>query len=245
MTTRKEFYNKAFYDDGPQYKEWCWRAEVIWRPRAQILVDLFHPRTVLDLGCAKGPLVKYLVSMDVDAMGLDLSEYAIKETPHKEIATRLLLCDAINGIPFGDDVFDLVVGFDFLEHIPSGYLAFVCNEVSRVAKQHLLFRMPMVSGATLEHIDTYTHLSIRERMDLIGKPPFENIRTNASSIEHPSMHPRAFWEETFSQLGWEEILLEEKYYDDHMPDTEDVVLYWWDTIVFRRESIGSQSTLET
>src|SRR2546430_12388218 len=46
---------------------------------AEEIITRLEPRTVLDVGCAKGFLVECLRDRGIDAYGLDISEYAIKD----------------------------------------------------------------------------------------------------------------------------------------------------------------------
>lgn len=156
------------------------------------------------------------------------------------------MVDAIDGLPFTDGRFDVVVGFDFLEHIPREFLEYVCSEVSRVASSYLLFRMPMVWGTPelVASVGEWRHLSIMERMRLIGSSEFSEIEPEPGNIEHPSTHPRGYWGGVFGGLGWSEILLSERFYDCYYTCGTDVALYWWDTIVFRRNPTSLDDQLE-
>ena len=80
-------------------------------------------RTVLVLGCAFGYSVEYLVSMGVDAYGMDISAYAISQAP-ASIASRLMVGDArvrgdlnsargMAGLR-GQNRYDLIVSEDLL-----------------------------------------------------------------------------------------------------------------------------------
>src|SRR5437868_9639087 len=71
-----EYYEKHL---GPPYKreqpEWL---EFFGRIADEI-ISRVNPRTVLDVGCAKGFLVECLRDRGVDAFGFDISDYAIGE----------------------------------------------------------------------------------------------------------------------------------------------------------------------
>ena len=61
----------------------------------------------LDLGCGPNPKNPFLAT---EVFGVDINNF---ENPNISVADL-----AIEPIPFGDNSFDFVTGFDFLEHIP-------------------------------------------------------------------------------------------------------------------------------
>ena len=61
----------------------------------------------LDLGCGPNPKNPFLAT---EVFGVDINNY---NNPNIKIADL-----AIESIPFEDNLFDFVTGFDFLEHIP-------------------------------------------------------------------------------------------------------------------------------
>lgn len=76
-------------------------------------------RKVLDIGCAHGFLVEYLVSLGIDAYGMDSSEYAISQVP-EGISDRIILGDITveddykqikvsAGLTKKNDKFDLII----------------------------------------------------------------------------------------------------------------------------------------
>lgn len=51
-----------------------------------------------------------------------------------------IVCDVTEGLPYGDNSVDVVLAFDFLEHIPIGKTIGVVEEIHRVLKPGGLFR---------------------------------------------------------------------------------------------------------
>jgi 2-polyprenyl-3-methyl-5-hydroxy-6-metoxy-1,4-benzoquinol methylase len=88
----------------------------MWIRRAEFILEKFHPKTVLDVGCAYGELVKGLVDMGVDAYGVDGSEYAINNSDPL-IRSKL---------------FDVVGSFYSIEHIHN--IDFFAKELQRILK---------------------------------------------------------------------------------------------------------------
>lgn len=86
---------------------------------ADALAPLVSGKRALDIGCSAGDLCQYLQQKGFDAWGVDISEYAIKNTVEGMRGKTALLDitttpDKIEGFP---DTFDLVLSTDLLEHI--------------------------------------------------------------------------------------------------------------------------------
>ena len=74
---------------------------------------------VADVGCAYGYLLKHLQELDIDThkVGTDISRYALKKAKHNVSDKTLLIEHNLNeGFPFGDQIFDIVVAGDVVEH---------------------------------------------------------------------------------------------------------------------------------
>jgi SAM-dependent methyltransferase len=85
-------------------------------------IELFQKLKVvkiLDVGCAKGFLVSVLQNnfKILDAYGVDVSSYAISNSP-LSIRNKLKVCDLnIDKLPFKDDYFDLIICMGTIEYI--------------------------------------------------------------------------------------------------------------------------------
>ncbi|GAC1467256.1 MAG: hypothetical protein PVSMB1_16340 [Gemmatimonadaceae bacterium] len=82
---------------------------------ADRIVSDIRPRRVLDAGCALGLLVEMLRARDVDAVGVDISAFAIEHVyePIKPFCRQGSITE-----PFTDQ-YDLIVCIEVLEHMPS------------------------------------------------------------------------------------------------------------------------------
>ena len=101
---------------------------------------------VLDVGCGKGFLVKDLLDtkFQVDAYGIDISEYALRNSFQK-LSGRLHFGSAVS-LPFPDNSFDLVVSFNTLHNLKRSELIESLTEIERVTK-----------GPSFVQVDSYTN----------------------------------------------------------------------------------------
>ena len=70
---------------------------------------------VLDIGCAKGFLVKDLIDLGIDAYGIDVSEYALKNC-HPDVVGRLHIGNAKN-LLFPDKSFNFTISINTIHNL--------------------------------------------------------------------------------------------------------------------------------
>jgi SAM-dependent methyltransferase len=104
----------------------------MWIRRAEFIIEKFNPKTVLDVGCAYGELVKALVDRGIDAYGIDGSDYAISKSD-PQIRKRLYKVNLNSDkFPFSDQTFDVIGSFYSVEHIHD--IDFFAKELHRTLK---------------------------------------------------------------------------------------------------------------
>ena len=104
----------------------------MWIRRAEFIIEKFNPKTVLDVGCAFGELVKGLTDMGIEAYGVDGSEYVINNCDHS-ISSKLFKVNLNSDkFPFDDKTFDVVGSFYSVEHIHD--IDFFAKELQRILK---------------------------------------------------------------------------------------------------------------
>jgi len=127
---------------------------------------------LLEIGCSTGRLVKGFRKNGFDAYGVDISPAGISMAP-KEVKSYLTVADIQDGIPFEDKSFDIVIGFDIMEHLFPSKLDKVIKEIFRVCKKYILLRIPDKGsdGADyfIEEDSQFEHQIILPREWCIGK----------------------------------------------------------------------------
>lgn len=118
-----EVYQK--YEDFPAHEQ-----------RVDKLIRITHPKSVLDVGCAYGYIVKRLLDKGIDAWGCDVSEYA--ESRAKEIIPgRFKRCPAWD-MPYQSGSIDVIYCEGVLEHIPEDKIEATFKEFQRIGHRFYL-----------------------------------------------------------------------------------------------------------
>lgn len=124
------FYDYHYYDDpNPPVGGYRGYTEAsISTTLVDLAIALFQPRSCIDMGCAKGFYVKDFRNKNVNAWGVDLSQYAIESAP-PEMSRYLFCMDALKfaqehpyrvGMPSKKGKFSLIFMQDLFEHMPLG-----------------------------------------------------------------------------------------------------------------------------
>lgn len=108
-----------------------------WIPIAEDIINHYGLKAgdrVLDIGCAKGFLVKDLrkVCPGIESFGIDVSEYAMLHC-EPEVVGRLHLGCA-SSLPFPDKSFDCVLSINALHNLEGDQLLKALAEIMRVTK---------------------------------------------------------------------------------------------------------------
>ncbi len=125
------------YFDGPRcYGYGGYRYDGRWVPVVKDMVDYFRLKAgdrVLDIGCAKGFLVKDFMKAcpGLEAYGIDISEYALMNC-EPEVVGRLHLGNA-DHLPFPDNSFDAVISLNTVHNLPRERVIIALREIQRVS----------------------------------------------------------------------------------------------------------------
>jgi len=127
-------YGELYFDGPRDYGYGGYRYDGRWRPVAKDIVAYFGLKPgdkVLDVGCAKGFLVKDLLEIGIDAYGIDVSEYALTHC-EPEVVGRLQIGSA-DRLPFPDGSFQAVLAINTIHNLPRERCAVALREIERLA----------------------------------------------------------------------------------------------------------------
>ncbi len=149
-------YDKQYYDEhlGNDYhKEEQWLP--LFQRFADHIVEDFAPKTVLDIGCAFGYMVKYLRERGVEAWGIDTSTYAISQADEK-IKSYLRVSSACEPLP--EDMpqkYDLVINIEVLEHM-------TMEDSDLAISRMCTYADTILFSSTAEDFDEPTHINVQQ-----------------------------------------------------------------------------------
>lgn len=92
-------------------------------------------RSILDVGCGTGLLVKFLNTNHFEASGCDNSENAIKMAKKTNGQKKIILATATN-LPFKANKFDLVTSISVIEHLNNNNAIKFIQESRRVLRKN-------------------------------------------------------------------------------------------------------------
>jgi len=147
----QEFYDAGYFLDGHGFGTGDYKSGYLnYGPeechfhQASELLELLGPESVLDVGCATGPMVLAFHACHLKVVGIDFSEWAVTHPCHPVIK-GFLVQGSSEALPFKDKEFDLVTCLDMLEHLPSlDTVLKTVSELSRVAKKNVYIATPML-----------------------------------------------------------------------------------------------------
>jgi len=129
-------YGEMYFDGPREYGYGGYRYDGRWIPVAEDIVrhfDLKPGDRVLDVGCAKGFLVKDLMKVcpGLEAFGLDISEYALMHC-EPEVIGRLHLGNAVE-LPFPDKSFQALISINTVHNLGRDDAIRAIREIERLA----------------------------------------------------------------------------------------------------------------
>ncbi len=131
-------YGFEYFDGDREYGYGGYRYDGRWVAIAEDMIEHWNLQPgmrVLDLGCAKGFLVKdFMKAMPgLEAFGLDIAEYALLHC-EPEVVGRLHLGDIHNALPFPDHSFDAIVCINTLHNLRRLDAIKALREIERVTR---------------------------------------------------------------------------------------------------------------
>ena len=141
-------YGKLYFDGPREYGYGGYYYDGRWKSVAKDIVKKYKlkkKQKVLDIGCGKGFLVKDLVDLGIDAYGVDISKYAIQNSP-KDMIGRLHHGSADN-LVFDDQSFDFVISLNTIHNLSKSKCLVALKEIQRVSR-----------GKSFVQVDSYKNL---------------------------------------------------------------------------------------
>lgn len=174
-------YGEMYFDGPREYGYGGYRYDGRWVPVAKDLIKHFNLKSgdrVLDIGCAKGFLVKDLLQEcpGLEVFGLDISAYALKNC-EPEVVGRLHLGSA-DELPFPDKCFDCVISLNTLHNFTRDRAIVALQEIERISR-----------GKSFVQVDSY--------LTCVQKELFENWVLTAKFHDYPDG-----WLQVFNEAGY-------------------------------------------
>lgn len=208
-------------------------AYLVWR--------WFDVARTLDVGCATGFVVEALRELEIDAQGVDVSQYAVDHpaqgarghTSHGDLSRRL---------PFPDDEFDLVTVLETLEHLPPETVPAALTELRRVTRGYVIATIPSFGPNengpggwfTVKVRDERVPHYEAEGPDYEGPIPYDDLYRDARGepIEgHLTIASFAWWTKRFADAGFTRCGPVERAMHPHL--ARFGMTKYWNLYVFR------------
>ena len=174
-------YGFDYFDGSRDYGYGGYRYDGRWLPVAEDIVRHFNLRSgqrLLDVGCAKGFLVKDLMTVcpGLEVFGLDISRYSIMHC-EPEVIGRLHLGSA-DYLPYPDNSFDAVLAINSIHNLERSDVKLALQEIQRLAP-----------GKGYVQVDSYRTPDQKE--------VFESWVLTAKFHDYPSG-----WRDLFNEAGY-------------------------------------------
>ena len=92
-------------------------------------------KTILDIGCGSGHLLRKLRDLGGVCYGLEVSDKSIQDSEDTNMTNITIMKATAREMPFSDNQFDMVFAADVMEHILDKDIERIMLEIQRVLKQ--------------------------------------------------------------------------------------------------------------
>jgi SAM-dependent methyltransferase len=168
---KQQIYDKLYFESKEKAKdqlpyETKYNQYSLWAVGIKMALPLIE--RVLDIGCGRGEFVRGFNKIGIEAHGVDISEYSIKDGLSRApfLNGKLHICDIDKDrLPFSDEYFDLIISINTIEHIcsPSRFV----EESKRVLKPgRCILVVTHIPGSKYD-IGDITHLNTRSKDEWI------------------------------------------------------------------------------
>ena len=173
---------------------WKWYFERI----AEIIVNRFNPKNILDVGCSDGLLLECFYKYGVECYGVDISKKALSYAPQVIRHNLILLDIERENLPFKDNTFDVITILEVLEHL---------HDHKRIISE--MYRVLKPGGIVLMStpVDSKVYRLINKIIQKFVKVEGFSDFDICDFSPHINVHPKKFWIKEFESAGF--ILLED------------------------------------
>ena len=130
-------FGKEYFDGSRKYGYGGYCYDGRWKKVVKDFIKYYNLKPgdkVLDIGCAKGYLIKDFLEKKIDAYGVDISDYAIKNC-HPNVKSRLRINNA-KKLPFDNNSFKLVISINTLHNLNKNDCKKAIKEIMRISSKH-------------------------------------------------------------------------------------------------------------
>ncbi|MEM3097461.1 MAG: methyltransferase domain-containing protein [Nitrososphaerales archaeon] len=182
---RKKAYNRHYFDGargavGGYAREGYWDFPVHWITFRKIME--LKPESVLELGCARGYILKRIEDEGIRVRGLEISDHCYQTRVVNDVVTWDI---TQTPWPIKDKEFDLIFSMATLEHIPEDKIDAIAKEMDRVSKRGL---HGVDLGIHDDHFDK-THCTFKPIEWWKSKLPPTHEVVDKESLESGNINP--------------------------------------------------------
>lgn len=197
----KKYYNEQ-YRGIDQQRRWIRLpfTQVDYYDKPLRMLDVEEGRTLLDIACGTGQLLKRAEALGLRCYGIDISEVAIREA-RKNVKSELVCANVEKDLPYDDDFFDYITCLGSLEHFENQ--AGLLREICRIAKKSCRICFLVPNNEYILHklgyetdfqpvINRYSLVGYRSLMERNGLTIYRTLRDNShlSNLAESSSLPK-------------------------------------------------------
>lgn len=158
-----EKFNEDLYNDQ-QFK---FRPRKIYQAYAQLIWEIFKPKSLMDLGCANGYVLDYLQAKGVRIKGLEPAKAAYKYMP-KRIKARVLKLDLRNQLNL--EQHEVVNFTEVAEHIDKKYESTMLKNAVNSVNQYLIISWSdeIYQDKPTEHVNPRPPVYVKKKLKQLG-----------------------------------------------------------------------------
>jgi SAM-dependent methyltransferase len=147
--------------------DWAQYIEPTFIPMYQSVLkelDLTHGHSILDAGCGSGLFLSMAKTKGATVYGIDAA-LGLLEISRKRLPGTVLLLEDLEMVPFGDETFDFVTGFNSFQY--AGSFENALSEARRVAKPN----GKIIIGIWDKEADCESSRILKDVVSLLPPPP--------------------------------------------------------------------------